>query len=119
MNVCLEVILALLAAVGLLALGWLLFGKLLTPVGGSSEGTVYAVVSACGDGANLERDVTGLLWLRGGELARFSIVIADGGLNDVGKAAVSALVERKPGVEICPLERLPEYIAFDKSAEKC
>lgn len=119
MNVCLEVILALLAAVGLLALGWLLFGKLLTPVGGSGGGTVYAVVNACGDGANLERDVTGLLWLRGGELARFTIVIADSGLNDVGKAAASALVERKSEVAFCPLERLSEYIAFDKSSEKC
>lgn len=34
MNAIWQVLLALLAAVGLLALGWLTFGRLLTPVGG-------------------------------------------------------------------------------------
>ena len=33
MNAIWQVLLALLAAVGLLALGWLTFGRLLTPVG--------------------------------------------------------------------------------------
>ena len=33
MNAIWQVLLALLAVVGLLALGWLLFGKLVTPVG--------------------------------------------------------------------------------------
>ena len=84
MNAIWQVLLALLAAVGLLALGWLTFGRLLTPVGGSGGGPVYAVVPASGDGAHLEQDVKGLLWLRGGELARFTIVIADGGLDGTG-----------------------------------
>ena len=47
MNAIWQVLLALLAAVGLLALGWLTFGRLLTPVGGSGGGPVYAVVPAC------------------------------------------------------------------------
>ena len=87
MNAIWQVLLALLAAVGLLALGWLTFGRLLTPVGGGGGGPVYAVVPASGDGAHLEQDVKGLLWLRGGELARFTIVIADGGLDGTGRAA--------------------------------
>ena len=66
MNAIWQVLLALLAAVGLLALGWLTFGRLLPPVGGSGGGPVYAVVPASGDGAHLEQDVKGLLWLRGG-----------------------------------------------------
>ena len=69
MNAIWQVLLALLAVVGLLALGWLLFGKLVTPVGGGGGGPVYAVVPAAGDGEHLEQDVKGLLWLRGGELA--------------------------------------------------
>ena len=54
MNAIWQVLLALLAAVGLLALGWLTFGRLLTPVGGGGGGPVYAVVPASGDGAHLE-----------------------------------------------------------------
>ena len=94
MNAIWQVLLALLAAVGLLALGWLTFGRLLTPVGGGGGGPVYAVVPASGDGAHLEQDVKGLLWLRGGELARFTIVIADGGLDGTGRAVAAALLAR-------------------------
>ena len=39
MNAIWQVLLALLAAVGLLALGWLTFGRLLTPVGGGGAWT--------------------------------------------------------------------------------
>ena len=101
---------SLLAAVGLLALGWLTFGRLLTPVGGGGGGPVYAVVPASGDGAHLEQDVKGLLWLRGGELARFTIVIADGGLDGTGRAVAAALLARGQGIVLCPAERLGEYI---------
>ena len=110
MNAIWQVLLALLAAVGLLALGWLTFGRLLTPVGGSGGGPVYAVVPASGDGAHLEQDVKGLLWLRGGELARFTIVIADGGLDGTGRAVAAALLTRAQGIVLCPAERLGAYI---------
>ena len=103
MNAIWQVLLALLAAVGLLALGWLTFGRLLTPVGGGGGGPVYAVVPASGD-------VKGLLWLRGGELARFTIVIADGGLDGTGRAVAAALLTRAQGIVLCPAERLGEYI---------
>ena len=106
MNAIWQVLLALLAAVGLLALGWLTFGRLLTPVGGGGGGPVYAVVPASGDGAHLEQDVKGLLWLRGGELARFTIVIADGGLDGTGRAVAAALLARGQGIVLCPAERL-------------
>ena len=80
MNAIWQVLLALLAAAGLLSLGWLLFGRLVRPAGGA--GQVYAVVPAAGDGAGLEQTVKGLLWLRDGELARFTVVIADDGLEE-------------------------------------
>ena len=97
MNAIWQVLLALLAAVGLLALGWLTFGRLLTPVGGGGGGPVYAVVPASGDGAHLE-------------LARFTIVIADGGLDGTGRAVAAALLARGQGIVLCPAERLGEYI---------
>ena len=53
----LQALLALLAAAGLLALGWVLFGRLVTPVGGRDGGPVYAVVPADGGGEHLEQDV--------------------------------------------------------------
>jgi len=107
LNAIWQVLLALLAVVGLLALGWLLFGKLVTPVGG---GPVYAVVPAAGDGEHLEQDVKGLLWLRGGELARFTIVIADSGLNDTGRRVAAALLTGSRGMVLCPMEQLETYL---------
>ena len=110
MNAIWQVLLALLAVVGLLALGWLLFGKLVTPVGGGGGGPVYAVVPAAGDGEHLEQDVKGLLWLRGGELARFTIVIADNGLDESGRAVAAALLTDATGVVVCPGDRLGAYL---------
>ena len=113
MNPIWQVLLALLAAVGLLALGWLTFGRLLTPVGGGGGGPVYAVVPASGDGAHLEQDVKGLLWLRGGELARFTIVIADGGLDGTGRAVAAALLARGQGI-VRPHHHQVEGFFFSK-----
>ena len=103
-----QVPLALLAAAGLLALGWALFGKLLAPAGADSP--VYAVVPAAGDGGGLEQAVKGLLWLRDGELARFTVVIADDGLDETGRAVAAALLAGSRGVVLCPAERLGEYL---------
>ena len=55
MDGILQVILALLAAIGLLALGWALFGQMLLP--GDWSGPVYAVVPAAGEGEHLDMDV--------------------------------------------------------------
>lgn len=109
MDAILQVILAVLAAAGLLGLGWLAFGRLLTPVGGG--GPVYAVVPAAGDGSGLEQTVKGLLWLRGGELARFTIVIADNGLDPAGQAVAAALLAGARGLVLCPAGQLGEYLS--------
>ena len=110
-NALWQAALALLAAVGLLTLGWMLFGRLVAPVGGGRGGTVYAVVPAAGDGESLEYDVRGLLWLRGGDLARFTIVIADGGLSERGQRVAAALLARSRGVVLCPMDRLGAYLS--------
>ena len=41
MTLWMELLLTLLAAVGLLALGWVLFGKLVAPVGGKEIGRAH------------------------------------------------------------------------------
>ena len=69
-----------------------------------------AVVPAAGAGSGLEQTVKGLLWLRSGDLARFTIVIADGGLDPAGRAAAAALLARARGIVLCPAARLGAYI---------
>ena len=108
MNILLEILLALLAAAGLLALGWLCFGLLLTPVPG--RGQVYAVVAARGDGADLEHTVNHLLWLQGGRPGSFQILLLDTGLDDTGRAVVSALQSRFPSLGYCPAHMLEHYL---------
>jgi len=104
----LEVLAALLMAAGLMGLGWLAFGKLLAPVG--EPGRVFAVVPARGDGETLEHDVEGLLWLRGGNLARFTVVIADCGLSDQGRVLALLLQRREPGLAFCPAAELEALV---------
>lgn len=94
-----QVLPALLAAVGLLAPGWLTFGRLLTPVGAAGR-LVYAVVPASGDGAHLEQD-EGASTV-GGELARFTITVTPTagwtvpGMCGCGPAGL------RPGIVLCP-----------------
>lgn len=110
MHPVLELLLSLLCAAGLLALGWLAFGRLVTPVGGRKGGPVCAVLPAAGNGRTLEQDIQGLCWLRGGNLARFTVVIADAGLDGQGKAAAAALLARRPELFYCPVEQLPALL---------
>jgi len=107
----LEILMVLLCAAGLVALGWYLFGRLVSPAGGGAAGPVYAVVPACGEGENLEQSLRGLQWLREGDWARFTIVIADGGLDEQGRTAAAILLERTPEAVLCPVEQLGELVA--------
>lgn len=103
-----EILLSLLAVFGLLCLSWLLFGRLLFPL--SWYTPAFAVVPAQGDGASLEQTVKGLLWLRGGHLERYTVVIADAGLDCGGRRLAELLSQREPGVLLCPLAQLPDLL---------
>jgi len=107
MSAAVEIILAFLSGIGLLGLGWLLFGRALTPAGGAAG---IAVIPSSGDGEELEQAVMGLLWLRGGGLFRGTVVIADEGLSENGRAVASALTLREPNILICPADRLGEML---------
>lgn len=107
MRAVLEILLSLLAVTGLVSIGWLCFGRLLTPAGGKEACTL---IPASGNGDDLEQAVSGLLWLRSGELLGGRVVILDCGLTGEGKALASALCQREPGLEICELSELKVYI---------
>ncbi len=68
MTSCLELLTALLAALGLVCLIWLAVGRLLLPVICPTRVTRWSLPADRGDG--LEQTVKGLLWLRGSGLWR-------------------------------------------------
>ena len=106
-----KTVLAFLVAAGLLAVGGLLLGAALAPVG---RGSVYAVVPATGDGERLEQDLAGLRWLRKGGMARFTVVIADCGLSEQGRRLAELLAGRDRGVILCAIEDLPACLGEEK-----
>jgi len=88
---------ALLAAFGLVCLGWLALGALLLP----GVCPARMMVDAKGDGAGLEQTVKALLWLRRTGLWWGEVVIEDCGLNQEGETLARALAEQG-GVEFSP-----------------
>lgn len=78
---------ALLAAFGLVSLGWLALGALLLP----GVCPAQMVVDAKGDGGGLEQTVKALLWLRRTGLWWGEVVIEDCGLDESGFALARAL----------------------------
>ena len=107
MRAILEVVLSLLAVMGLLSLGWLTFGHLLTPAG---TGRCCVVIPAQGAGNGLEQAVTGMLWLRAGGLMNAPILVADWRLDEEGRAVAAALCLREPEIGLCPASELSVYI---------
>lgn len=88
-----EVIISLLAAFGLVCLGWLSFGAMVLPVG--RDGVfVRTVVTAEGRGEGLEQTLSALLWLRRSGFWRGEILVEDGGLDEDGLALAKKLAER-------------------------
>ncbi len=110
MNVVFDVLTALLTAAGALAIGWVLFGRLVAPVGAECFGNVFAVVCAEGSGADLQHAIDGLLWLNRNGLSAFRIVIADAGLNEEGRRVAASLAARQTQVSVCPLDQLDNRI---------
>ena len=83
----LQFLAVLLAAFGLVCLGWLAVGALLLP----GVCPARMVVDAKGSGGGLEQTVKALLWLRRTGLWWGDVVIEDCGLNREGAALAQAL----------------------------
>lgn len=114
MRAFLEIVLSLLAVTGLLALGWLCFGRLLRPMGGKGAVTL---LPARGEGEDLEQALTGLLWLRGAGLTVGRVVVVDLGMTHQGQALAQLLTEQETGVYFCPSEELPQCMEALLEAE--
>lgn len=107
MRAFLEILLSLLAVTGLLALGWLCFGRLLRPMGGKGAVTL---LPAQGNGEDLEQALTGLLWLRGAGMTAGRVAIVDLGLTREGQDLARRLAEQEAGVYLCFREELPRCL---------
>lgn len=109
MRAVVEVLLSLCSVLGLLALGWLWFGRLLTPAAGG--GGAWVVLPARGGGEGLEQAVRGLLWLRGSGLLSARVAVVDCGLDARGSALVRALLRRWPELELSSAAGLPALLS--------
>ena len=93
----------LLAAFGLVSLGWLAVGALLLP----GVCPARMVVDAKGDGSGLEQTVKALLWLRRTGLWWGEVVIEDCGLDEGGAALARALAKRSG---VCFSGDIPDHV---------
>ena len=87
MTEMIQLIAVLLAAFGLVSLGWLALGALMLP----ETCAARMVVEARGGGDGLEQTVRALLWLRRSGLWRGDVVIEDCGLDEDGAELARAL----------------------------
>ena len=102
-----EFLLVFFAALGILAIGWALFGLLLLPVFGKN---MLTLTFENGDGAALEQKVRAFGWLRDGEKPGAELLIVDCGLTERVIKTAHMLSDRYPWVGLCPGPALRDYI---------
>lgn len=106
-------LLALLAAIGLASLLWLVVRSLFFSRP-RPRGNVIALIPAYGDGAQLEEQVRSLAAL-GRETGCFSsILLADCGLSDEGRQR-AAILAADPRVRLCGPEDIPDILSRDSA----
>lgn len=113
MRYFIETLGVLLAGAGLFIFGWLLLGRLLSPIG--TKGPIWAVLPISGDGEGLEHDLRGLLWLRQSGMACLRVVIADCGLSEEGRELARLLSRREEDVTLCPAAAVADIIGPQNS----
>ena len=102
-----EALLTLLSALGLVLLGGLLLGRLLRPI---PSDDLWILVPGRGEGARLEQDLRGLMWLRGLGLLWCPIAIVDVDLTREGRELALKLAARWGNVVLWPSDRLAELL---------
>lgn len=103
MQILADACLALLAAIGIWALGRLTLDWLL---GGGKDPEVWTLVRATGDGSGLERITENLLRSRHGG----SVLLVDCGLDECGRARSEALADRERGICLCRPDELEKWV---------
>lgn len=107
MYVILEVLLAVLVLVCTCCIACVLYSELLRPH--SAQG-IWAVVWGVGAGEGLEQRVRSLIWLRSCGLLCCNLVLADGGLDENGRALAARLAGRYPGLTLCTRQELEQRL---------
>jgi len=106
-----EILLAFFATMGIVALVWLLFGYMLSPVPAALP--LCALIPIEGDAPLLEHTVRQLLWLRNGRLAQFQLILVDRGLSPTGRARVLLLLAQEPSLILTTPDALSQLIEKD------
>ena len=109
LSVFTELLFVLLAAVGLMSLGCLLFIRILFPPG-SAEEVPLAIIPAAGDAAALDVTVRRLVWLRRWGLCRGRVAVVDCGLNETGRTVARFLCSVWDDLLLCSPADLPRLL---------
>lgn len=100
-------VLALICLASICCTVCLLYSKMLRPH--SAQGT-WAVIWGVGGGEGLEQRVRSLVWLQSCGLLRCDLVLADGGLDETGRAIAIRLAYRFPELTLCSRQELEGYM---------
>ena len=106
LSMLLEMLIALLAAVGAVSLGCLLFAHRVFPLTETEE-DILALVPAKSGGNTLDQTVRSLLFLRRWGLFRGRVAVVDCGLNEEGRTIARLLCANTDEVLLCDLSELP------------
>ena len=110
MSLFCEIVVAVLVCTAVISAIWLAKGLLVTPVRGSSQVVLTAVVASSGEAAHLEQTVSGLIWLKSCGKINLGVMIADAGMSPAGRRTAEKLTERYDGVSLCDLGDIPEAL---------
>ena len=105
-----ELFLTLLAAIGLMSLGFLLSVRFLFP-SSSTDADVLTLIPAAGDARTLDLTVRRLFWLRRWGLYRGRIAVVDCGLNEVGQTMARLLCADCDELFLCSPDTLSHLIS--------
>ena len=109
LSMLLEILIALLAAVGAVSLGCLFFAHSFFPPAEPQE-DILALVPARGNAGPLDQTVRCLLLLRSWGLFRGRIAVVDCGLNPEGRTLTRLLCSNTDEVLLCDRRELPDLI---------
>ena len=109
LSILLEMLIALLAAVGTVSLSCLLFSRWFFPLAETQE-EVLTLVPAKQDGCSLDQTVCCLLRLRRWGLLRGRVAVVDCGLDEEGRTLARLLCSNSDEVLLCDPRELSKLM---------
>lgn len=106
-----EILIAILAACGVLLLIWCAMGLFLRPIGGRQLLLLYPVR---GDAAELEQAARGAAWLQETGLVSAGLTVVDCGLSEEGRQRLRALSARITHLHCIPEAELPTILKTER-----